>query len=63
MSNLRDIQKLRQTKNLDIVSFTNRNTQYRPIETYNINFDKLNDYSKNSVNSMSQSNKYGPSFK
>lgn len=64
MSNLRDIQKLRQTRNLDVVSFGNRNTQYRPVETYNINLDRLNEHhQKNNANMMSQSNKYSSSLK
>jgi hypothetical protein len=41
MSHLRDIQRLRQTKHLEALTLPLRNGQYRPVDIYNINFDKL----------------------
>ena len=41
MSHLRDIQRLRQTKNLEPLSLPPRSTQHRPVDIYNINFDKI----------------------
>ena len=43
MSHLRDIQRLRQTKNLEPLTLPPRSTQYRPVDIYNINFDKMSD--------------------
>ena len=39
MSHLRDIQRLKNTRQIEPIS--NARTHYRPVDIYNINFDRL----------------------
>jgi len=41
MSHLRDIQKLRQTKQVNQHQFSHRFSQQNPSEIYNLNFEKF----------------------
>jgi len=41
MSHLRDIQRLRQNRNLEPIITSNYNSQNRAHDIYNINFDKI----------------------
>jgi len=43
MSHLRDIQKLRQTRNTQQIVMPSRFSQPSPIDIYNINFDRIVD--------------------
>lgn len=56
---MRDIQRLRQTKNLEPLTVPVRSTQYRPVDIYNINFDKIQDLeSRGDSSNMDQLTKY-----